>query len=295
MQLEIFIWLGMKFFENLKASDPTFKKQIVLRLLFFYTTVLVIAGSVYLIVFAINYVSKNDDWHNFIPDLFNIEIKGFAIGTIIGFTIGALFFFYMQWDDALKREQKLKEEKLISQYQTLKSQVNPHFLFNTLNTLSTLVYKSPEVSEQFIQKFASIYRYILDKNNEDLVTLEEELKFVTDYFYLQKFRDEEKIELEVNVVPQKGDQILPVSIQLLVENALKHNAATRKQPLLISIGIEEDYIVVKNSIQQKSKLEESSKTGLKNLSERCRLVLNREIEVTQDQKEFIVKVPIKRG
>jgi LytS/YehU family sensor histidine kinase len=221
-------------------------------------------------------------------------MKGFISAVLIGFSLGALFFFYVQWTESLQREQKLAQEKLIFQYQTLKNQVNPHFLFNSLNTLSSLVRENPDLSEEFIQKLAHIYRYILNEKEKELVPLSGELNFVNDYFYLRKIRDEEKIELKIEISNGEEMEVLPVSLQLLVENALKHNAATRSNPLVIIIHNEGlDKLVVRNNLQKKTRLEESSGIGLKNLNERSRLILNKEIEVYNTVDEFIVKLPVK--
>jgi LytS/YehU family sensor histidine kinase len=172
--------------------------------------------------------------------------------------------------------------------------VNPHFLFNSLNTLSSLVRENPDLSEEFIQKLSHIYRYILDDKSAEMVPLSEELKFVQDYFYLQKIRDEEKIELKIEINNLERAGILPVSLQLLVENALKHNSATRSNPLVITIhneGLEK--LVVRNNLQKKTRLNESSGIGLKNLNERCRLIINREIEIQETSEEYIVRIPVK--
>lgn len=294
VQLEIFIWLGAWFFHSMKVGAPGFKKKIVIRLLLFYFVVLLIAFSFYLIIYSFYFTKNGNDFNYFFANLFNNEMKGFFSATLIGFTLGALFFFYVQWAEALKREQKLTQEKLIFQYETLKSQVNPHFLFNSLNSLSSLVRKDPDLSEKYIQKLSTIYRYILENDNKELVPLSAEIEFVNNYFYLQKIRDEEKIELKIELKGIGNIQVLPVSLQLLVENALKHNSATRKQPLEIIIHFEGmDKVVVRNNLQKKTQLNGSSKIGLKNLKERSRLILNREVEIQETADEFVVKIPVK--
>ena len=209
--------------------------------------------------------------------------------------LGTIAFFYIQWREGLKREQKLREEKLIFQYETLKSQVNPHFLFNSLNTLSSLVRQDPELSERFILKLSSIYRYILENTEAEMASLDSEIRFVEDYFYLQKIRDQEKIQLEVQLDAPERYEILPMSLQLLVENALKHNTATRAHPLTIRISQEEDgRVAVRNELREKATLTGSSKIGLKNLSERMKLTMNKDIEVMKTEGEFIVKVPARK-
>jgi hypothetical protein len=294
LQLEIFIWLGSRVFESIKPDSPNFIQKTIGRLLLFYFSVLIIAGLLFLGIYFYHFVKNDTDFSLFIPGLLNQEMRSFFIATLIGFALGAVFFFYTQWSEAIKRVQKLKEEKLIFQYETLKNQVNPHFLFNSLNTLSTLISNDLNLSEKFIQKLSSVYRYVLENKDKELVPLLTEIEFVQNFFYLQKIRDEEKIELRIELNNQKDGLILPVSLQMLVENAIKHNAATRTSPLEIIIHFEGmDKLVVRNNLQQKSQIHHSSKIGLKNLNERCRLILNREIEKIETHDEFIVKVPIK--
>jgi len=294
LQLEIFIWLGTRFFRDLDVSVSQFKKKTILRLVLFYLTVILIASFIFMAVFLIqnstNGISFADSFSTFKQQ----EMSGMISAMLIGFAFGTLFFFYAQWSDALKREEKLAQEKLLFQYETLKSQVNPHFLFNSLNTLGSLVHSNPSLSEEFIRKLSNIYRYILENQEKDLVPLADEIQFVHEYFALQKIRDEEKIELNVELTETENHLIPPVSLQLLIENALKHNAATRKNPLVVTIHNEGlDKLVVRNSLQPKSQLSSSSKTGLKNLGERCRLILKREIEIIQTETEFVVKIPAK--
>jgi hypothetical protein len=294
IQLEIFIWLGALFFASLKAGAPGFMKKMIFRLSLFYLTVVAIATVFFIGVFYVNFLRNNYGFENFYDALAHVEIKEFIISTIIGFTLGTLFFFYVQWDEALKREQKLTGEKLIFQNETLKSQVNPHFLFNSLNTLSSLLRSDVDLSEKFIQKLSSVYRYVLENMENELVPVSSELKFVTDFFYLQKIRDQEKIRLNIEINNQEEGMIVPVSLQMLVENALKHNAATRSNPLTVTIHYEGlDKLVVRNNLHKKTQLDQSSKIGLKNLNERCRLILNREIEIQENSEEFVVKLPVK--
>ncbi len=294
IQLEIFIWLGALFFDSMKKDRRNYRMRILLRLLYFYLTVLLIASIIFLVFFAVNVLSSGGGFSDVISGILNTELNGFFASTLTGFGLGAVFFFYVQWSDSLKREQKLTQEKLIFQYQTLKNQVNPHFLFNSLNTLSSLVRENPDLSEEFIQKLSHIYRYILDDKEKELVPLSEEIKFVQDFFYLQKIRDEEKITLKIEIQNMEGVRILPVSLQLLVENALKHNSATRNNPLEIIIHNEGiDRLVVRNNLQKKTRLSESPGIGLKNLNERSKLILNTEIDVIETADEFVVKIPVK--
>jgi LytS/YehU family sensor histidine kinase len=192
----------------------------------------------------------------------------------------------------LRREQKFREEKLIFQNETLKSQVNPHFLFNSLNTVSSLIQTNPDKAEQFINNLSSVYRYILENGQKDKVPIQSELDLTNKYFDLHRVRDEEKITLSIDYTDADSYQILPVSLQILIENAIKHNIATRENPLKISICFEGQYIVVKNNLQVKATQLKSTGIGLKNLAERVRLISGKDLIIEEDDNSFIVKIPL---
>ena len=294
LQLELFLWLSKFFFRGLEPERAGFIWKMIVRLLLFFLSTLTIGFLVFLAIYTFHFLRSDTPFSEFATVLASHELRAFFRAVFIGYGIGALIFFFTQWNDALKRMRKLREEKLIFQYETLKSQVNPHFLFNSLNTLSSLVTTDPDQSENFIQKLSSVYRYVLENREQELVPVEAELQFVKDFFALQKIRDGEKISLKIESNGDGNAFIMPVSLQMLVENALKHNVASRKDPLFITIHYEGmDKLVVRNNLQMKSLYGGSSKIGLKNLNERCRLILDREIEVMETVDEFVVKVPLK--
>ena len=171
--------------------------------------------------------------------------------------------------------------------------MNPHFLFNSLNTLTTLVNTQVEVAGQFIAKLSVIYRYIFDNSSKQTVSLNEEIAFIRDYYYLHQIRNQGKIKLEIDIDSDENSyKIIPISLQLLVENAIKHNMATQDKPLTINVYLEGQYVVVQNNIRKMATQVVSTKIGLKNLNERVRLVTGKEIMVTEQGGNFIVKVPL---
>lgn len=190
--------------------------------------------------------------------------------------------------------ERLKNENLTWQYNTLVNQVNPHFLFNSLNSLSMLVReRKTEDALTYIGQMSDTYRYIIDEGEAEKTTVEEELRFVEAYGYLLEIRYAGKLHIEVNV----GEEYLlwqmpPLSIQPLIENAVKHNTITSSLPMRIEISAEEGYIVVSNARHPKLQAEESTGIGLRNLSSRYELVVGRNIEVVADEKRFIVKLPL---
>ena len=294
VELEIFMAIAFRIFSpGSTKTGKTYKKRIIIKLIKFYLLVLLIATG-FIFVTILSSMLLSDQTFSYILNQFiQNELKGMLISWLIGISGGSLIFFYFEWNASLQREQKLKEEKLIFQYETLKNQVNPHFLFNSLNTLSSLVSKDAQLSEKFISKFSLIYRYILENRDKDLVFLSDELEFVQDYFFLQKIRDDGKILLDIKIDEPDKYKILPISLQLLIENALKHNAATKDNPLKIKVTRDENFIVVENNLEPKTRLEISSKIGLKNLTERVKLAMNKEVIVEQSNSQFIVKMPVK--
>lgn len=191
---------------------------------------------------------------------------------------------------------RLKNENLTWQYNTLVNQVNPHFLFNSLNSLSMLVReRNNDDALTYISRMSDTYRYIIEKGKAESTTVENELRFLDAYRYLLEVRYAGKLNIEVAVDKEYfGAEIPPLSIQPLIENAVKHNTITTARPLKIRIASEEGYIVVSNAINPKLQPEESTGIGLENLSSRYELIVGHKIEVADNGKEFTVKLPIKR-
>jgi LytS/YehU family sensor histidine kinase len=215
----------------------------------------------------------------------------------IGFSILATLVansvsFFVNWKNAAVQQEVLKREKLSLEYETLKSQINPHFLFNSFTALSSLVYKDQDKAVEFIRELSNVYRYVLDQKDKELVSLEQELEFVKAVAYLYSIRYENNLVVNFNVDFDKDDMVVPISLQILFENAVKHNVISEKFPLTIDIFREIDTIVVRNSIQPRTRLPQSSRIGLANISRQYQLLGAVDIEIIKDDKEFIVKIPI---
>jgi sensor histidine kinase YesM len=199
----------------------------------------------------------------------------------------------MEWRKSAIEAEQLRSEKLASQYQSLKDQLNPHFLFNSLNALSNLVYEDADRSAAFIQKLSKIYRYVLDVQQEELVELDRELEFAQNYLELQKIRFEENLNFKVDVPNCKDCYLPPLSLQLLLENAIKHNIASQENPLFISILQKGDELRVSNTFQPKtSQQEPSTGVGLENIRSRYRILSNQMPEIFQSEEEFLIKLPL---
>jgi LytS/YehU family sensor histidine kinase len=184
--------------------------------------------------------------------------------------------------------------KAEAELEALKNQIDPHFIFNSLNTLSHLIEEKPAKAKQFNDDLADVYRYILTNKARDLVLLREEMEFLKGYFSLLKIRFEEAIQLDITVPESQLDQFLvpPISLQILVENAIKHNEFSDNEPLMIVITLQEEVIIVHNNLRKKQLRKSSSGIGLRNLNERYILTTSNFISITEGDKFFTVRLPV---
>ena len=223
---------------------------------------------------------------------YNILIALLYVIIIAG--IYEAFFSFRQWKRSLEESEALKREQLQTQLDSLKAQVNPHFLFNNLGSLASLIMEDQGQAVRFVQELSSVYRYVLQANEKDLTPLKAELTFLDQYFHLLKIRFGEGIELVYQVAEEYLDHLLPpLTLQLLVENAVKHNAILPESPLVVQVYTDEEgRLVVTNNRQKKAAMMGSHKMGLHNISTKYRLLKEGEVEVTQTDTEFRVAVPL---
>lgn len=193
----------------------------------------------------------------------------------------------------LLRLAKLEQSRALAELEALKNQVDPHFMFNSLNTLSHLVATDQTVAQEFIEKLADVYRYILQSKEKDLVQLVEEIQFLNNYFDLLRLRFGNAIRLEIRGEEQNRQFLPPISLQLLLENAVKHNGFNEQLPLLIRVACQDDHILFVNNKRKKSgRPGDSTGIGLKNLENRFQLLVQKPIEVQEAPDEFSVKLPL---
>tara|TARA_R110002012_G_scaffold208942_1_gene379022 strand:- start:20247 stop:21185 length:939 start_codon:yes stop_codon:yes gene_type:complete len=207
-------------------------------------------------------------------------------------TLNAIFFFNRKYKEKELETEKLKSMNLGSQYERLNHQLNPHFLFNNLNALSTLMHNDLKKADLFLQKLSSIYRHISQNINEELVSLEEEISFLYDYISLLEIRF--KDSLLVNIKIDEGDSKLyipPVVLQLLIENVVKHNYFTIEKPVKVQIKQENNKLKISNTVQAKTQDVDSMGIGLQNISERYKF-LGESIEINHGQDRFEVIIPL---
>ena len=186
--------------------------------------------------------------------------------------------------------------KATASFETLKNQLDPHFLFNSLNVLSSLIEENPKKAQEFTVALSKIYRYVLDQKDKNLISIEEELNFAKLYVSLLKMRFEDAIIINFKIDADMNDfRIVPLSLQLLLENAIKHNIISDQKPLQIDIFKEGNYLTVQNSYQKKQTFEKSTGIGLQNIMQRYNLVSNLEIKIKQTNEYYIVKLPLISG
>jgi two-component system LytT family sensor kinase len=205
----------------------------------------------------------------------------------------AFFSEYMfgQWKFSIQRAERLEKEKAVVQYHNLKNQLNPHFLFNALASLNSLIYENQEQASEFLKQLSKIYRYLLE--NKEVVTLSKELEFLENYLSLLRTRFGQALDIKIEILEKdKEAQVVPVTLQNLLENALKHNIVTQDNPLHIKIYTASGYLCVENSLQRKSIVENSNRQGLVNLKNLYRYLDPKEVLITETEENFSVKVPL---
>lgn len=262
---------------------------------------MVAAGVTYLIYsFIVSYIIVFlYAWAEGQFTLDQIPWKGILNYSFTPMTIAMVFMaiftarsWLFEWRKSALEAEQLRSSRLATQYQSLKDQLNPHFLFNSLNALSNLVYEDADKSASFIQKLSKIYRYVLDVQHEELVELDRELEFAKNYLELQKIRFEENLGYSISVPKCKGCYLPPLSLQLLLENAIKHNIASQDNPLFIQILQKENELWVSNTFQPKSSQNEpSTGVGLENIRQRYQILSDQSPSITQKENEFLVRLP----
>jgi LytS/YehU family sensor histidine kinase len=223
-------------------------------------------------------------------------IKGNAAALICTLAVIAIYegiYFRKQLRIAIEETESLKRENLNAQLNALKTQVNPHFLFNNLNTLTSLIPENPNHAVDFVQQLSKVYRHILEVRNEKSICLRDELEVIEAYSFLLKTRFENNLIIDIDIPADKmHKKIVPLSLQLLIENAIKHNIASTDKPLRISIFSNNGSLVVNNNLQVKNQIHESTGIGLENIQNRYKLLTSKPVSITMNEKKFSVSIPL---
>jgi hypothetical protein len=230
-------------------------------------------------------------------------ILSYFVDFVIVVAVNLAYFgvyFFDQWKMKILETERLAKEKALTQkeharvqYDNLKNQLNPHFLFNSLASLNSLIFENQELASQFLQQLSKVYRYVLENKDRELVSLQTETKFIQHYLRLLKTRFGDGFMTDIQIEPGKeGKSIVPITLQILIENALKHNKVGVASPLRVCIRTEGDFLIVSNNLQKKTMVETSNGMGLENMRTLYTYLSPEAIEIREEEKNFTVKVPL---
>lgn len=245
------------------------------------------AGAMYFILYFFHHV-------------FNVNIGNANLSILIAIGITFLISlilhsrdFLISWRHLAIESERMKKEMISAKYEALKNQVNPHFLFNSFNVLTNLVFEDQNTAAKFIKKLSEVYRYVLDSREKEIVPLDEEIDFVKSYVFLQKIRHSEGLNVKLELPETTIFGIAPLALQMLIENAIKHNIVSEESPLSISVKIEGDFLLISNTLQKKNILDEdSSGIGIENIKSRYKYLSDKSVKVSQENDEFKVQIPL---
>jgi sensor histidine kinase YesM len=245
--------------------------------------------------FLINYIFilnlKGVSFTEYIKTTLNLLlIQILIIVYIFSLVTGAQFF--KMWKEGIIRQESLQRKAMELQLEALKNQVNPHFLFNSLNTLTTLVHKDPDMAVNMIIRLSDSYRYLLEQKDKKTVEWSVEKNFVENYLNLQQMRFANNIRIKIDTGGNEDFYVVPLSVQMLVENAIKHNVITSDEPLSINIYATGEYLFIENNLQIKSTLKKSINIGLENIKMQYEILTNKKVEVLKEEGHFLVKLPL---
>jgi two-component system, LytTR family, sensor kinase len=227
------------------------------------------------------------------PPLLQINSASFISFIAIAGMYESMRYSQLLRQTLIEKEQ-LAKANLQSQLEGLRNQVNPHFLFNSLNTLTHLIPENPENAVRFVQKMSKVYRYILEMRDSSTTPLSTELEFLKAYIFLlkERFGDNFQAKIDENTEGVAKLQIVPLSLQIIFENAIKHNVISAEKPLLIEVFIENNHLIVRNNLQRKNQIQIGTGTGLENIKDRYALVSDKKMEVIVTPQYFTIVLPL---
>ena len=290
--LNLLYWLGNMYINyKLRVKFPHIKQnklRIVLNVLYgtIYTLGVNFLTSQLLFYFGEKY--NNQELTSYDP---NYGLTLFITAFVI--TIYEAIYYIQKWKESIAEAERLQKENTEAQLEVLKNQVHPHFLFNSLNTLISLIPENQERAIAFTHHLSQMYRLLLDSKNKTVISLAEEMDLLNNYIFLIRTRFEEGVHFSISI-SQEDEQkfIVPLSLQMLIENAIKHNIISEKKPLHIEITTKENWLIVRNNVQPRHTQEVASGTGLSNIRDRFKLTFNETIEVNSNADYFEVVLPL---
>lgn len=282
-------WLIITFFRDRYPEFKHYRKRLLLQA-FFVTVFTLSFCNLTELVF---WLFGTDLSNPYKPSVVQLNFSSMVITLTVSSIYEAVYGIHM-WKRSLIESEKLKKANLQAQLETLKNQVNPHFLFNSLNTLTSIIPEEPERAVEFVQKLSYVYRYILEIKNKELITLREEMDCIESYRFLLQMRFGDNVQFETDIPETLMDKhIVPLSAQILLENAIKHNVISTNKPLRIQMHIgPSGNLLVSNNLQKKPTVNGSTKTGLTNIKNRYKILTDQEVEVIVTRDHFTVSLPL---
>lgn len=285
-------WLGHSYIYGLLDKKYSWQDHLVKRAIFQILAIIAYSATAYMVVMVIMYMIVVGS----LPENpVSWGLRSSYIAILVSFTVSLIFVavaFFTNWRKAQLEAERFKSEMLMYKYEALQNQINPHFLFNSFNVLSELVYEDQKKAVRFITQLSQLFRYVLDSREKELVPVREELEFIQAYIYLLQTRFEDKLTIELDFTAMEEEMIVPMTLQLLIENCVKHNEISASQPLSIRILRKEDYIKVENTLQPLPMGAESKKTGLSNISQQYKYFTDKGIFITETDHSYAVAVPL---
>lgn len=232
---------------------------------------------------------------------YQLKATDLKLGLLVGFCVNLIFetlyeadFVLEKYKESVEEKQNMEQMSMHHEFDTLKNQVNPHFLFNCFNTLSSLISEDKKKAEKFLNELSKVYRYLLRNNEDGLSTVENEIKFIRSYYQLLQTRHGEAVILQIEIDKRYDNYLLPsLSLQLLVENVVKHNVLSKNMPLIIDIFTTAgNKLVVNNNLQRRTVKAPSNKIGLDNIKAKYELLKQPGFQVMEDEKNFTVVLPL---
>ena len=250
-----------------------------------YFMVKFVVGN-FLIFIGLEYLEHQKPEHD-------IEIIGSFMSIFLIWAIYESLYFYTKLQKTLREKEQLTRINIQSQLEGLKNQVNPHFLFNSLNTLIYLIPENPDKAVNFVQKLSKVYRYILEIREQKIISIGDELEFLKAYVFLLKERFGENLKINIDLpATYERRKIVPLSLQILFENAIKHNIISTQRPLHIEVFVSNERLVIKNNLQRKNQVISSTHLGLENIKNRYKFFTDKEVEVLEIDDSFVVTLPM---
>ncbi len=285
-------WRGMTYIVVVLERRIPWLKYPVKRLLVQVLTMTLFAGILIFIAFSIwIWLVEDLDFRSVIKFVIP-SLKIVYIFMILSLVVGNSIEFFRNWREATIQQEELKRAHLALQYKTLKDQVRPHFLFNSLSSLVTLINTDTEKATLFVHKLSDVYRYVLEQRENELVPLAGEVKFLEDYIYLQKIRFGESLQVSFNLKTDQKQMMIPLSLQMIVENAIKHNEASSDHPLIVEIFATDNHqVVIRNNLQKKEVMENSPGMGIENLRKRIAFFTDEPLVIEEEPETFSIIIP----